>query len=132
MKETVFESTRLVLTKEERRISKSWGRLWNLFGQRERSGKGIYLLLGDWSGYKPSQHRITHVGWNIYKDLDENYHGTVKFTDNTTMSVWIEKVTRKDIVSRKMYKNETYSELINDLIKSGSGYYDLNKKYQTA
>ncbi len=131
MKETTFISKRLTLTKEERPIAKSWGRWWAYLGQLERSGKMGRLLFGDWSGYRSSQYRVTHVDYCFYKDLPDNFHGTVRFTDGTTMSVWVEKITRADIIRRKLRNNPTYSDLIRKLIKSGNSYFNVaddNKK----
>lgn len=125
-----YKSKRLVLSKQEKEIAKSWGRLWNLFGQRDRSGKGIVLIFGDWSGYRSAQYRITHVDWCYHKEIGDNYRGTVRFTDGTTMAVWTQKVTREEIIRRELYKKTSYTELINNLIKSGDNYYDVSKENQ--
>lgn len=124
MNTTTFTSTRLSLTKEEREISKSWGRWWEYFGRLERTQGSFKVLFGNWSGYTSSQRRITHVDY-CPKDLIETYHGTVEFTDNTTMSVWVEKLTRKDIISRELRRNPSYEQLIGKLLKSGSNYYSV-------
>lgn len=125
MRTVTTTSKRLVLTKEEKLIAKSWGSLWNTFGQRDRTGKGIVLLFGDWSGYSSSQYRITHVDWSYYNEVGDNYSGTVEFTDNTTMSVWTERVTREDIIRRKLYRKTSYTSLISKLIKSGKSHYKV-------
>lgn len=120
-----YTSKRLVLSKEERHIAKSWGSLWQLFGQRERAGKGIVLLFGDWSGYRSSQYRITHIDWCYFKEIGSDYRGTVRFTDGTTMTVWTQAITREEIIRRKLVKNPTYKDLISKLIISGKSYYDV-------
>lgn len=125
MKETTFISKRLTLTKEERPIAKSWAHWWSRMGSLERRDKPVRLLFGNWSGYSSSQSRITHVDYCFYKELPSDFHGTVRFTDGTTMSVWIENVTRAEIIRRKLRKNPSYSSLISKLIKSGNGYYDV-------
>jgi hypothetical protein len=127
MQTTTFTSTRLTLTKQERLISKSWGSWWNYFGRMERTHGCFNVLFGDWSGYTSSQSRITHVDW-CPKSLDERYHGTVRFTDNTTMKVWVEKLTRKDIIRRGLRRNPSYESLIHKLLSSGSNYYDVAKQ----
>lgn len=126
MQITTFTSTRLSLTKEERYISKSWGRWWAYFWQSERNTGSFKVLFGNWSGYTSSQRRITHTDI-CPKDLDEKYHGTVEFTDGTTMSVWVETLTRKEIINRKLERNPSYSHLISKLINSGENYYSVAK-----
>jgi hypothetical protein len=125
MKETTFISKRLTLTKEERPIAKSWANWWTRMGSLERRGEKARLLFGNWSGYSSSQSRITHVDYCYYKDLPDDFHGTVRFTDGTTMAVWVEKVTRAEVIRRKLRKNASYSELISKLIKSGKSYYNV-------
>jgi hypothetical protein len=118
---------------EEKAIVKSWGSLWQRFGSLERSGKPIYLIFGDWSGYRSSQYRITHVDFAGYYEtvsqkLDDKYRGTVQFTDNTTMTVWVQCVTREQILERKLSKRESYNRLINDSVKSGKSYYKVGEE----
>lgn len=118
-----FKSTRLVLTKEEREISKSWGPLWARFGALERRGRPILLIFGDWSGYRSSQYRITHIDQSSTADV--NFHGTVQFTDNTTMTVWVKAVTRQQIIRNQWRRSQSYSELIRKLITSGQTFYKV-------
>ncbi len=131
MKETTVTSTRLSLTKEERPIAKSWGSWWAYFGRMERTHGGCKVLFGDWSGYRSSQYRITHVDW-CPKELVESYHGTVQFTDGTTMSVWVKKVSRKDIIHNKWKRNPSYESLIRKLIASGKSYYKVGEENETS
>lgn len=127
MKETEFKTKRLTATTpEEKAIIKSWGSLWQRFGQLERSGRKIVLVFGDWSGYRSSQYRITHVDYfGYYHKVDSFTGGIVMFTDNTTMSVWIKEVTRRDILSSKYRRATGYTSLINDMLKSGQTYYKV-------
>jgi hypothetical protein len=131
MKTVEYTTKRIIATTpEEKAVAKSWGSLWSRFGQLERSGKPIYLIFGDWSGYKSSQYRITHIDFAAYygavkQHLNDDFRGTVQFTDNTTMSVWVKVVSRADILQAKYYKKENYRTLINDLIKSGESYYKV-------
>jgi hypothetical protein len=120
-----IKSTRLILLKEEREIAKSWGSLWSRFGALERRGKPILLVFGDWSGYRSSQWRITHLDHCYFKGINENYHGTVAFTDNTTMSVWVKAVSRQAIINNQWYRKQGYSELIGKLLRSGETYYKV-------
>jgi len=124
MKETTIVSKRLTLTKEERPIAKSWGRWWNYMGGLERKEKRGRLLFGDWSGYKSSQYQITHVDY-CPKDLPDDYRGIVDFTDGTSMSVWVESVTRAEIIRRRLRCRPNYNELIGKLIKGGTGYWSV-------
>jgi len=123
MESVEYKSKRLILTKDEKIIAKSWGALWSRFGTLERSGRPILLIFGDWSGYRSSQYRITHIDQS-YK-AKEGFSGTVQFTDNTTMSVWVKAVTREQIIKNKWSRRPSYTSLINDLIYSGEGYYKV-------
>ena len=126
MKEVRVTSSRLsATTAEEKRIVESWGKLWSTFSQRDRSGKGIVLIFGDWSGYRSSQYRITHIDWCYHKELPDNFHGTVQFTDGTTMQVWTRRVSRRDILQYKYERKCSYTELISKLIKSGKSFYSV-------
>lgn len=116
-----YKTKRLILSKDEKEIAKSWGSLWSRFGVLERSGRPIILIFGDWSGYRSSQYRITHIDQSHTK-LD-NFHGTVQFTDNTTMSVWTKSVTREDIIRNKWYCKRSYTDLIGKLVNSGQSFY---------
>jgi hypothetical protein len=127
MKETTFSGTRLTLTKEERPIAKSWGSWWSYFGRMERTHGGFLILFGDWSGYRSSQSRITHIDW-CSKNMSDNYRGTVQFTDGTTMSVWVRRVTRKQIIENKWRRNPTYESLIRKLISSGKDFYRVGEE----
>jgi len=116
--------------------SKSWGTWWARFGTLERSGKPIYLLFGDWSGYTSSQHRITHVDYAGYygavgQKLDDKFRGTVQFTDGTTMQVWVRSVSRAEILERGYHKKESYNSLINKMIKSGKTYYKVGEENES-
>lgn len=131
MKETEFKTRRLTATSpEEKAVVKSWGALWSRFGVLERSGKPILLIMGDWSGYRSSQYQITHVDYAGYygapgQKVDAEFSGTVKFTDGTTMSVWVKVVTRAEILQRNLRRKQGYRELISDLVKSGKTYYEV-------
>jgi len=131
MRETEYKVKRMTLTKEEQIISKSWGSLWTRFGVLERSGRPIVLIFGDWSGYRSSQYQITHVDYAGYygnpgQSSTDDFSGTIKFTDNTTMSVWCRVVTRAEIIEKQFKRRQNYNKLINDMIKSGKTFYDLN------
>lgn len=122
--ETVeYKSKRLVLSKDEKEIAKSWGSLWSRFGVLERNNRPILLIFGNWSGYSSSQYRITHIDQS--HNAKEGFSGTVQFTDNTTMSVWVKAVTREQIIKNKWYRRASYTGLIGDLIKSGQSYYKV-------
>lgn len=125
MRTAEFTSKRLVLSKEEKHIAKSWGALWSRFGQLERSGRPIRLIFGDWSGYRSSQYRITHVAFLHDKSVESTFSGTVQFTDNTTMNVWVKEVTREEIINNKWEQRTGYTKLIGDLIRSGKTYYKV-------
>lgn len=122
--ETVeYKSKRLILSKDEKEIAKSWGSLWSRFGVLERSKRPIILIFGDWSGYTSSQYRITHIGYSY--SAKDGFSGTVQFTDNTTMSVWVKAVSREQIIKNKWRRRPSYTGLIGDLIKSGQSYYKV-------
>lgn len=125
MRTAEFTSKRLVLSKEEKSIAKSWGVLWSRFGQLERSARPIRLIFGDWSGYRSSQYRITHVAFLTNKSVESTFSGTVQFTDNTTMNVWVKEVTREEIINNKWEQRAGYTKLIGDLIRSGKTYYKV-------
>lgn len=131
MKTTTFKTTRIqATTPEEKAIVKSWGSLWQRFGQLERTGRPILLIFGDWSGYRSSQYQITHIDVADHygspkQKIAEDFSGTVRFTDNTTMQVWVKKITRAEILQRGFKKRQCYYELINRLVKSGKTYYSV-------
>jgi len=133
MKTVEYTTKRIqATTPEEKSIVKSWGSVWQRFGQLERSGKPIYLICGDWSGYRSSQYRITHVDFAGYYGepghiLTSDFRLTVQFTDNTTMNVWVVKVTREAILEGNYRRRESYNKLINDAIKSGKSYYKVGE-----
>ena len=47
------------------------------------------------------------------------------------MTVWTERVTRKDILRTNRYRKDSYSSLISKLLKSGSNYYKVGSEKQT-
>lgn len=124
---TEHKVRRLTLTKEEKEISKSWGPLWARFGALERKGKPIYLIFGDWSGYRSSQYRITHIDAALshYRKVEDFRLGTVQFTDGTSMAVWVKSVTREQIINHKWRRSPSYTQLINKLIDSGKTFYQV-------
>jgi hypothetical protein len=71
--------------------------------------------------------RITHIDW-CSKNMSDNYRGTVQFTDGTTMSVWVRRVTRKQIIENKWRRNPTYESLIRKLISSGKDFYRVGEE----
>lgn len=124
MKEVTYTSTRLVpTTPEEKRAKSSWGKDWSRIRNAEDKG-GALLVFGDWSGYRAEQKQITHITLAL-PEMDDSYRSTVKFTDGTTMNVWTERVTRKDILIRGLNKKNGYSELIREAFKSGEPFYKV-------
>lgn len=131
MKVTTYKTTRLTAsTPNEKDTVRSWGSSWQYFGRLERAGKPILLIFGDWSGYRSSQYQITHVDvagyYGNYKEkISPTFRGTVRFTDGTTMTVWVKAVTRAEILEQGLKRRENYRELINKLVKSGKTFYDV-------
>lgn len=47
------------------------------------------------------------------------------------MTVWTERVTRKDILRTRRYRNDNYTALISKLLKSGNNYYKVGSEKQS-
>ena len=118
-------SSRLVLDKEEREIRHTWGRWWpRMRKEQERKG-GFYLLFGDWSGYQSSQYRITTIQYIKEEDVKNLKLHTVYFSDNTTMSVWVKKVTIETLLASKWKQRLTYTDLIRKAMATGKETYSV-------
>ncbi len=120
MKEIVVK--RMVLSKEEQRVRASWGKLWDRMRNEERKHGHVTLLFGDWSGYRPSQYRITHIDWLPAK-VEAVKLKTVLFTDNTTMRVWTEPMTLASLLERGFARRLGYTNLLNEAILTGKDIY---------
>lgn len=126
MREIEYVTKKLIpITREEKDTAKSWGPLWSRFGVLERTGRPILLIFGDWSGYTSRQYRITHVDFATNYGVQESYRATVQFTDNTTMSVWVQRVTRREILEKGFSRKQNYNDLIRKAARSGESFYKV-------
>lgn len=129
MKIVEYKAKRLVLTTpEEKAIKESWG---TYFGKlkREQDKNGFFnLIIGEWSGYNPSQRKDVHVGYcspEILKNSNKYFLGIVEYTDKTTLKVNIKQYTLEKLFSEKIYKRTGYTDIIKKLIDSSQKYYIL-------
>jgi hypothetical protein len=124
---TTTVTTRLSLTAEDRAIRKTWadhfGPWDRMRAEAKRNGGKVLILFGDWSGYRSSQQRITHVDWISRKRAEGMKLRTVQFSDNTTMRVWTEELTLAEVLTRKLARRPSYDKLIYDAMASGEERY---------
>lgn len=118
-------TTRLVLDKEEREIRKSWGRDWARLRNDAKKYGTCFLLMGDWSGYNSSQYRLTHCTRISKDEADTIKLRTVRFSDNTTMSVWIVKTTIEQLLNKRWKAAHGYDSLLSQAIKTGDVSYSV-------
>jgi len=114
----------LPTTLEEEEIVESWGSDWEDLQKEQQKEFGVLIMIGDWSGYKAGQYRITHITRAPIDWKKTGPIGRINFGDGTTMDVWVERITLKTLFKRGLKKKDQYSQLIEKLIKSGMSYYD--------
>jgi len=124
--------TRMVLTPEEREIRSSWGNVWVRMQRECRKNGFVTLLFGDWSGYRSSQYRITHIDYIFPNEAKNLKLRTVQFTDCTVMNVWTEKVTIESILARGLKRRQGYTSLISEAMASGEGFYSVGAHLKEA
>ena len=118
-------TTRLVLDKDEREIRKSWGYDWPKMVKDEKKHGHFTVLFGDWSGYRSSQYQITHVQYVTPKEAEEIKLRHIGFTDGTSMSIWMVKLTISDLLKKQYRKKLGYSSLIDKGIRSGKPSFNV-------
>lgn len=123
---------KLVLTPEEKIIKKAWGDKWNIIKRDYDKHGFFYLITGEWSGYTSNQRKTVHIdtcNFNLgekYKH-DNGYIGTIKYSDNTTLTVYAEKFYLKTFFNIQMCQKPrpSYTDLIKKLIDSGETIYTV-------
>lgn len=109
-------TTRISLTKDEREIAKTYGNDWQRMLAEYRKYGTLYILIGDWSGYRSSQYRYTHVVFMPRRrmkvlDVEADWRDHHRFTDNTNMSMWLQEMSIADIINQKIRSVRGYDEL---------------------
>lgn len=130
MKKVTYTTTKLILTKEEKEIKKTWDDgTWKFLLKQEAVLGYVVLITGTWSGY-PGQ---TNCDTTSYRHATmamnpsiHPYRGTIVFTDNTTLNVVSEKMTIEELLQRRIKQRGAYTELVIRMIQGGQGYLNLN------
>jgi hypothetical protein len=125
----------ILTTAEEKSIKASWGVKWKGMKYAQEKHGFFYLVMGEWGGYTISQTKIVHTDIAtqymhqtevLNKRTDNNgFLGTIIYTDETTLDVNIRKCTLEQLLTEKIYKKDSYTELIKKLIESKSQIYKV-------
>ncbi len=116
-----IQTTRVILNPEEKLVRKSWDTDW----PKMRKADSFLLMFADWSGYNSSQYRITHCSL-APKTVDKsNFPVTVQFTDNTTMTIFLEEYSLEKLLEKNVMKKLAYESLICEALASGQSFYKV-------
>ena len=130
MKTIEITQNRLILTNdEEKSIYRTWKREWSSLSRNDRIYEGSYIILGQWSGYTAGQGRICHVTQAKPFGVT-SYYSQILFTDNTRLTVWVERLTREEILRRRLRRMDSYTDLILKAIRSGQEVYTVGSESQ--
>jgi len=114
-------TTRLSLNKEERAIAKTWGRDWSRIRNEQKRHGSFYILIGDWSGYRSSKYRYTHIvfmsrrAMKLY-GIDADWCAHHQFGDNTGMRIWIQEMTIEKLISSETRQCRGYDSLVGEYL----------------
>lgn len=116
---------RLVLDAGERQIRATWGADWKYMrADEDRHGK-FAILTGGWSGYAGGGRRPNiHVQYLPFEQTKTIRLHTIRFTDGTTLDIFVEWMTIEGLLLQGLKKRLTYD----DLIKTARG--TLQEEYQ--
>ena len=126
----VVTATRLSLNAEEREVRKTWGSKWLRMRAEEKRRGHFHVLFGDWSGYRSSQQRITHIDYIPRIVVEEKKLETVLFSDGTMMRVWTEPFTILELLQKGLRRRQGYTSLIDQAMRSGKRVFDVLREAQ--
>jgi len=127
MKKVTYTANKIILTTaEEKGIKTSWGGDWKKIIKAEHHGNYFYLITGEWSGYNSSQRRIVHVSLSDFATFEKTpFVGTIEYSDNTTLEVNVIQCDLKKLFDNKLFRRNSYEDLINKLIATDSKFYKV-------
>jgi hypothetical protein len=124
----------ILTTAEEKAIKASWGLKWKGMKYAQEKHGFFYLVMGEWSGYNNSQKKVVHTDiatqYMYHTEIlnertDNGFLGTIIYNDETTLDVNIRKCTLEQLLTEKIYKKDSYTDLIKKLIESKSKTYKV-------
>ena len=114
---------RLVLSKEEGRIRKTWGTNWSRMKTEEENNNYFVLRIGYWTGYRPNQRRLVHAEFIPRKAVKPLKLECIKFTDNTGLVLYDEQWTIEELLAKGICYNSQYKALIDKAITTNKVVY---------
>jgi len=120
MIKTIQQSTRMVLSPEEKMVKDSWKPVWPRMRLQEYRTGSFWLIFGEWFGLGHSSRRrkVVYLDYLSPLDLPVRLRG-IHFSDGTSLGIWIQKMTRDEIVRRMLKRNLGYSAVISEALESG-------------
>ncbi len=85
--------------------------------------KPRYEIIGEWSGYRPSQRRVVHREYTTDSEFADKVKklGFIVYTDRTTLDLTVREM---EFGERKKPTIPEYTKLIRECILKGTHYVD--------
>lgn len=116
---------RIVYDADENEIRKSWGLDWSRMMKDFKKYGYCQILIGKWSGYSDQQKSIQHVEYVPWGSTDEMRLQSITFSDQTILTIDVQKVALEFILGAKIRRMPHYGILIQNARASMQSVYEV-------